>query len=651
MRANRADTVDFDVAPSTNKDKTLLGSLSGGARAWLYFLACLIALAALGATYHHVDRKLELALNDLQAALRIDELAHAVERGTYSLQARQRSFLLTREMTNAESFAADLADVSTALDELFATETARNLSQEVTTIRDGLVQYDQQFQEFVTAEREIGLGSDIGLRAQLQQTSGALSAAFADAGVSNLINQIERIDEQGEETVLSGSKKGVEEIRKRYEALLAFLQAAQLSDEQRNHIDTLMKTHETQMLSMINTRFNLAGESRRFEDLFEYMVPSLQAVTGFAVRERIEASAAVRNAHLFSRYTVAGGSVAVLVWLLFFGLLLLKSLSTPARQIADSVERITRGASHVNMPAQGNRDDFGRLSRLLDGWAETIISADQLRADLQREQARLSLIDDEISSANSRAAAAENRATQAERKAADAAEVEATLRTALERQSMAPKAEVSSPSPERVQPPTVPVAVEPAETPSGPISSVSQQLQSFTQYVTAAANDVERTEALIKGIEQMGGLVEEIGDLVLMIRDQTNLLAFRSPGSEAQRDAERGDDNLVPFANDPRNLDAERAYAQRFDQLRDAADRTERTALRIRETLNEINDIARGIAETASHQALEATHKLLNQSEYLQNMLDDILNKVQPAKPGQLSDTRQPRTFSDDPFA
>ena len=172
------------------------------------------------------------------------------------------------------------------------------------------------------------------------------------------------------------------------------------------------------------------------------------------------------------------------------------------------------------------------------------------------------------------------------------------------------------------------------------------------QQQTAAANDVERTEALIKGIDQMTVLVDDISELVITIRDQSNLLAFRSPGKEAVRDSERnGDDNLVAFSSDRRATEADRVYAQRFDHLREATDQTERTAHRIKNTLGDVSNIAREIAETASHQALDATHRLLNQSEYLQNMLDDILTRVHPAKPGALSERREPKRSNDDPFA
>ena len=636
------ESTDLGPVASGFADKTFLGGMSLGARTWLFFLACVLAGAAFIALFIHVDERLDSALQTMQRATRIDQLVNTVERGTYSLQARQRDFLLTRNTEIADGFSADLADVSTALDELFAYPDAEPLAQHVTTIRDGLVQYDQQFQSFLDTEREIGIGTETGLSAQLRRTSMALRTTFRDTGNANLINQIERIDQQGEETVLSGSKKGVEEIRKRYAALAEFIKVAEIPETDLNRINELLRTHETQMLSMINARFELSDEARRFAELFDYFVPSLTGLAGFAERFRIEAAANVRNMQLFARYTILGGSAAILLWLMFFGLVLIKSLTGPARRIADALDRIARGAQHVSVPAQGNRDDFGRIARLLDGWADTIIEADHLRRDLARTRDRL---DRAVLQSENNA----ERAEDAERRA-DAAETAA--RAAAPKALPAPTAQAA---PEDAAPRRRPSAVDAyrnaadAEVVGGPISSVSAQLQNFSQYVTAAANDVERTEALIKGLDQMTQLVDDIGGLVLAIRDQANSLAFRTPGKEAVRDP--GSDNLIAFSGDGANKDAERMYAQRFDQLRDATERTERTAFRIKETLEEVSEIGRSIAETASQQALDATHKLLSQSEYLQNMLDDILSKVHPAKPGTLSEPKTVKRSNEDPFA
>lgn len=652
IRAKRNDDDDYDLPAGGQRDRTFLGGLSLAARSWLYFLSCALAVAGFGALYIHVDRQVNDALQQMQRAARIDDLANAVERGTYSLQARQRKFLLTRDTEIADGFSADLADVSAALDELFAYPDAQPLAQHVTTIRDGLVQYDEQFQAFLNAEREIGLGTETGLSAQLRKTSADLRVAFRETGHNNLINQVERIDQQGEETVLSGSKKGVDEIQKRYEALTAFVKVADMPVAQRSKIEELLKSHETRMLSIINARFQLSDQVRRFEELFDYFVPSLTGLAGFAERMRIQSSADVRNTQLFARYTILAGSAAIMLWLMFFGLLLIKSLTGPAKRIADAVERVARGAQHVTVPAQGNKDDFGRIARMMDGWADTIIESDQLRIDLERTRQHLDQAIFDADTATERSVDAERRAARAE-EAAKVPPMKALPAPAPE--TLIEEDPVFEEPVRRAQRPSALDAFREAvatDTKGGPISTIGQQLQSFSMYVTAAANDVERTEALIKGIDQMTQFVDDIGEMVLTIRDQTNLLAFRGPGKDAMRDAGRDDsDNLIPFAGDARNAEAERVYTQRFDLLRDATERTERTAFRIKETLEDVSVIARDIAETASHQALDATNKLLSQSEYLQNMLDDILSKIHPAKPGALSERRPQRHAKDDPFA
>lgn len=685
IQATRDDN-DMEPPIASPADRSFLGGISSGTRTWLFFLACVVAAVAFGGLFYYADQRMDEAIQEMQRGSRIDELVNNVERGTYSLQARQRDFLLTRNTEIADRFSADLADISTALDELFAYPEAQPLAQHVTTIRDGLVQYDQQFQTFINTEREIGLGTDSGLAAQLNQTSANLRAVFRETGNINLINQIERIDQQGQETVLSGSKAGVEEIIKRYEALTAFIEVADINETAKGRVDELLKVHETQLLRMINARFELAAESRRFEELFEYFVPSMVGLASFAERMRIETAAKVRNTQLLTRYSVLAGAAAIIVWLFFFGLVLIKSLTGPARRIADAGERLRNGAPNILIPAQGNRDDFGRIARLLDGWADTIIEAEQLRRDLERTQDRLdrTVLEAEAthaigSDAQELIDAAERRAREAEAAARDAeaaaraAKTEARAEAQAEAQAQI-KAHMRTYNETATQSEHVPEhmdenleyeeeyeerplsetarEIRETEIVGGPISSVSQRLENFTQYVTAAANDVERTEALIGGIDQLTELVGDIGELVISIRDQTNALAFQTPGRDALRDRTNTDDNtLVPFAEDSRRVEAERNYSKRFDELRESTSRTERVALQIRETLDGVNDIARDIAETASYQALEATNKLLSQSEYLQHMLDDILTKVQPAKPGALSERRPLRRSNDDPFA
>ena len=152
------------------------------------------------------------------------------------------------------------------------------------------------------------------------------------------------------------------------------------------------------------------------------------------------------------------------------------------------------------------KDDFGRIARMLDGWADTIIEADQLRTDLERTRERLDQAIIDADTALDQAFDAEQRAQRAEQAAQAVPEPMIALPAPEPEPELAP---IHEPRPEAApRPRTRPSVFEAfgmkeGDPKVGPISSVSQQLQNFTQYVTAAANDVERTEALIKGIDQM----------------------------------------------------------------------------------------------------------------------------------------------------
>ena len=114
---------------------------------------------------------------------------------------------------------------------------------------------------------------------------------------------------------------------------------------------------------------------------------------------------------------------------------------------------------------------------------------------------------------------------------------------------------------------------------------------------------------------------------------------------------EPGGDNLVILSGEDKEPAEDSQFpdvdmAKRFDAIRDATNKAERTSAAVRGTMADVTRMAQEIAATASEQALEATSKLLSQSEYLQNMLDDVISKIQPAKPGTLtlkgSDNKEP---------
>ena len=165
--------------------------------------------------------------------------------------------------------------------------------------------------------------------------------------------------------------------------------------------------------------------------------------------------------------------------------------------------------------------------------------------------------------------------------------------------------------------------------------------------MTAAAHDVERTEALIRSLSDSTSHIEVLGNLVTAIRDQVNLLAFRtSPRDYVATDRE----NLIPFNNDERQGMSDPVTAGRLDSIRESTDRAERTLQSVRASMDNVTAIAQDIASTASGQALEATNKLLSQSQYLQNMLDDIMTRIHPPATNRLAPPAPEQNPADRPW-
>ncbi|MDA1088984.1 MAG: methyl-accepting chemotaxis protein [Proteobacteria bacterium] len=596
--------------------RTFMGGQSLDARRRLFLLSGLIALAAFAGLYFFVESRVFSVLDDWSRAERLATLVSHMEKGVANARAEEKSFLLKKDIAIADGFGLHLKTVTDAITRLARMPETAAMSKQIATLRDGLGQYDELFAKLVASEKALGLADGTGLSLDLKNATEDLQAKFSTAGYANLAGQVARINQEGKETLLSGYKKGVEEIQKRYQTLIVFLHETKIPSNRKVVLQDLLTQHETTLLAMINSRFNFSEETQRFDDLIAYMTPSIDILAGFSASRRDEAAAALASLKMLSRSMISIGGGAGIIVLMIIGLAVIRSMTTPLRDLAAVAGRLADGDRGVSIPARGNSCAIGVVARALDHWVGDLSELEHLRRELEQTHSRLK----------------------------DALEaVEDQGRVA----SSAARAALLSDETEDAPPP-VPAAPYPDPMPAanlasginrgGPISSVSRQLASFSQYVTAAADDVERTEALINGIEDAVRQIDDMSALVMAIRDQTNLLAFRGGPKDD------GPSNLVILSGQGREpveasrfLDAD--MAKRFDAIRDATERAERTTGTVRNTMIDVTRMAQEIGATASAQALEATTKLLTQSEYLQHMLDDVISKV---RPGSVAKTEKP---------
>jgi len=625
----------LDLKGEGMEDRTFLGGVRLSVRSTLFWVLGFSSLLILGAVFVHVDQRVVAAMDDWRAARDVSILMTRTQSGLARAEALEKTYVLDKKRDLADEFSGELTRVGAALDKLYKFPQAGTVRQHIATLRDGLEQYGQQFTQFVTAEEALGLTTDSGISPRLQGLTAQMSQGFTTAGFANLADQVSRIVRQGTETLRSGSRDGIAEIRERYRTLFAFLKASKVPKALKPNLQKLLQAHQTDMMSTINSRFALESERRRFGEILAYVAPSTDALWKFSDDLDLTTSRRLDRARSFARYSIAGATAAIFLWFIFAGLLLFRSVVSPLQALAFAASRLSGGDRGTQVPARGNADATGQIARALDKWIDDMVEADMARRELEQTRAKLELTTAEA-----------DRRVQAATESAAAA-LRAQLEQAERVPEPAPQAAPPSAAPPTEQAPPAAAAAASLGTGQtagrGPISSISEQLTHFSEYVTAATHDVERTETLIRSLGEATSHIEILGNLVTAVRDQVNLLAFRaSPRDYDTTSAE----NLIPFSGNERKPgDGPQQAAGmndpvttgRLDAIREATERADRTLQSVRAAMENVNAVAQDIARTASGQALDATNKLLSQSQYLQNMLDDIMAKINPGTGNRLA--------------
>lgn len=621
--------------------RTSMGGMRLSTRAGMFVFLSLLVAAALGGGLFHIDQVTSQALAVRAAAEETAIQVARVGREMAGARASERDFHWRRDPAVGETLKTQIAQVSRALDRLAKMEAAKPVAKNVATLREGLEQYETRFEEYRRLATIIGVTADQGLRADVQKATADLEGRFRELGLGAPMTQLGRIQGFGKEAMLPEGGIDLAQFDKNYETLRLLVSAAKIPGAEKKAIDDRIKTHENAMVTMLNALVRLTKERNGFDDVYNYMAPNLEALDSFAARAVTLAGESLAEARLLARQAIAGGAAGAILLVMIFGLVFLNAISSALRQVATAAARLAAGERAIEIPARGNVDSVGHVARALDAWMDTLADVDHLRAELEDTRRRL----------------IEALAAPPPTKAApEPAKIEPPKVEKIE----PPQDAKPEPAPEA---PPVPALEAPA-TPSlpasdlaarlpgslkmaleedflradrsgaGPIAAISQRLARYSQFVSAAAQDVERTESLIRGLGEATSLVIDLTALVAGFRDQINMLAFKTGGGPLSADI---DANLVLFADARLPSDMATEEDERFDAIRETADRAERTVRSIHTTIVEIMDVAHAIAATSSNQALEATNQLLHQSESLHAILDDIIAKIHPGdeKPGR----------------
>jgi methyl-accepting chemotaxis protein len=167
------------------------------------------------------------------------------------------------------------------------------------------------------------------------------------------------------------------------------------------------------------------------------------------------------------------------------------------------------------------------------------------------------------------------------------------------------------------------------------ITTISQLVTETSKNASIAAEDAERTEIMVTGLDEAAEKIEDIEILMIGISDQMSLLAVQTAllhddAADAENlihlDEKRSDKKTSKRAS--AKSSAGQSVNDRIDTIQGGTKRAIKAVQVIGRTINEVNEVARNFAAIASKEALEAANELLLQSEDLRAMLDNLLGKV-----------------------
>ncbi len=592
-----------DTTIAESQERTFLGGIDFSTRAVLLAIAGLVAMVVAGGVYYFADQKLSAAARDSAAAQELRALTARVEKGLWQIRGDEKDFLVRRDPRSVERYERTAAALNGVLSTLYARPDTGLASEHITTLDEGLTQYMTEFQTVVQAKKAPGPGATDDLVRRLAKSARDFDSMVAKTNSANLKDVVARMRRHEKDFIRQGATRDLARINDRSEEFGLLLASSPVAERDKSRIRDLLKSYQANLTAYARAKIPQKLSMTRLDDIFAYMLPSVDGLATFAEDGLAAAARAAEEAHTFARTLVSGGVGAILALLTLVGIVIVRSIATPVRALAQAANRLADGDGSVPLPALGNSDEAGEIAAVLTVFRENQGEIGRLRGQVAAMRAELE-----------KSEAALKRSEDVEMRDGDGAGL--------------PVPRISEPAPISVREAASGMIL------SGPISAISRQLSESSQSVSTKAFEAERTGTLIKSLGDAARRIGEVETLLSAIGEQTNFLVLKSAVTEGLSD--EANKHLVVLSTGYKSAADQRASTdvivrRRLDAIRTTAGEASRAIRGIANSVAEVKEVAMDIAASTSAEALAVTTALLAQSECLRGMLDDLAGNIHGA--------------------
>ena len=309
-------------------------------------------------------------------------------------------------------------------------------------------------------------------------------------------------------------------------------------DEVTPRLEAYIQSAESIVAQSFENNFSAEAEFPKFLDAFRELEVALSAVSDLIEQSVSAAESSANDTATLVRNALVIAGLIIMAILAAVAVMMIATIVRPINAMAAAMATLAGGDKTIVIPAQGRKDEIGKMAAAVQVFKENMIKTDQMtaeqeemkkRAEIEKKAAMNKMADDFESTVKGVVNAVSTAATEMQ----SSAQAMSSTAEETSRQSTAVAA-ASEEASTNVQ--TVASATEEL---SASVAEIGRQVTQSTQISAKAVADAQATN---RTVENLDVAAKKIGDVVQLINDiasQTNLLALNAT-IEAARAGEAG---------------------------------------------------------------------------------------------------------------